>query len=86
MKPAARITCSRSQHASRRSPGPRLLSQRGMVGLGAHGVVRRRRVPGSDPGSLAALPHELRLALEIAAHEDAERRAMEGELAELAAA
>ena len=35
------------------------------------------------PGSLAALPREVRLALEMAAHEESERRAMEGELAEL---
>ena len=36
--------------------------------------------------TLHALPIEVRLALEMAAHEDAERRAMEGELALLAAA
>jgi len=34
-------------------------------------------------GSIAALPKSLRLALEMAAHEDSERRALEGELAEL---
>ena len=33
--------------------------------------------------ALTDLPHEVRLALEMAAHEDAERRALEGELAEL---
>jgi hypothetical protein len=37
-----------------------------------------------DP-HLGALPAELRLALEMAAHEDLERRAMEGELAQLEA-
>ena len=31
-------------------------------------------------GSLASLPAELRLALEMSVHEDAERRALEGEL------
>ena len=35
------------------------------------------------PGSIAALPKSLRLALEMAAHEESERRALEGELAEL---
>ncbi len=34
-------------------------------------------------GSIAALPHEVRLALEMATHEDQERAAMEGELAAL---
>ena len=34
-------------------------------------------------GSLASLPAELRLALEMSVHEDAERRALEGELHEL---
>ena len=33
--------------------------------------------------ALTDLPHEVRLALEMAAHEDAERRALDGELAEL---
>ena len=33
--------------------------------------------------ALSDLPHEVKLALEMAAHEDAERRALEGELAEL---
>jgi len=42
---------------------------------------------GSDPAtSLLALPVVDRLALEMAAHEDSERRAMAGELAELEAA
>ncbi len=39
--------------------------------------------PGPREG-LSALPPEVRLALEMAAHEQAERRAMEGELAALA--
>ena len=39
---------------------------------------------GSEPATqLLALPMVDRLALEMAAHEDSERRAMEGELAEL---
>ena len=38
-----------------------------------------------DTGALRFLPQPVRLALEMAAHEDAERRAMEGELAELEA-
>ena len=37
---------------------------------------------GAEP-SFAKLPSPIRLAMEMAAHEDAERRAMEGELAEL---
>jgi hypothetical protein len=36
-----------------------------------------------DPGSLRHMPASIRLALEMAAHEEQERRALEGELAEL---
>jgi hypothetical protein len=39
-----------------------------------------------DPGGLRKLPLSMRLALEMAAHEEQERRALEGELAELEAA
>ncbi len=39
-----------------------------------------------DTGSIAWLPAEVRLALEMAVHEESERRALEGELAELEAA
>ena len=38
------------------------------------------------PGTLAALPAAIRVALEMAAHEESERRALEGELAERATA
>lgn len=37
----------------------------------------------AQSGKVAALPHEVRLALEMASHEDQERAAMEGELAAL---
>jgi hypothetical protein len=47
-------------------------------------VARRARELGNL--SLARLPHEVRLALEMSAHEEAESRAMQGELAELEAA
>ena len=40
----------------------------------------------SDDGKVAAMPAGIRLALEMAAHEEQERRAMEGELAALAQA
>lgn len=54
----------------------------------------RREKAGGDPrklekataGSLAKLPADIRLAIEMATHEEAERRAMEGELAALEAA
>ncbi len=54
----------------------------------------RREKAGTDAeklekataGSLSKLPGEIRLALEMATHEEAERRAMEGELAALEAA
>jgi hypothetical protein len=36
-----------------------------------------------DTGALVHLPRSVRLALEMAAHEEQERRALEGELAEL---
>lgn len=48
---------------------------------------RPRGSPAADPGhSLINLPTAVRLALEMAAHEDSERRALEGELALLEAA
>jgi hypothetical protein len=51
----------------------------------------RREKAGNNPkklakataGSLAKLPKDIRLAIEMATHEEAERRAMEGELATL---
>jgi len=44
--------------------------------------TRRRSTTPADPGhSLVNLPTAVRLALEMAAHEDSERRALEGELA-----
>lgn len=52
------------------------------------GVPRRRRAP-ADPAmerKFVDLPKEVRLALEMAAHEEQERRALEGELAVLEAA
>ena len=58
-----------------------------------HGVARdaKRNFESSmwqfgEPGILRKLPVSLRLALEMAAHEEQERRALEGELAELEAA
>ena len=48
--------------------------------LAAYGLSpRSRATPGSRPG----MPRAVRLALEMAAHEESERRALEGELAEL---
>ena len=44
------------------------------------------RKAGLAYNSISAYPTSVRLAMEMALHEDAERRAMEGELAELAAA
>ena len=55
--------------------------------------IRRDKAGGSakklaktTAGSLAKLPKDIRLAIEMATHEEAERRAMEGELAILEAA
>jgi len=47
--------------------------------------IMARQHSVSVPG-IAALPRTIRLALEMAAHDEAERRAMEGELGELAEA
>lgn len=44
------------------------------------------RGDGSPGHRISSLPHEVRLALEMAAHEEQERRALEGELAILEAA
>lgn len=52
--------------------------------VAAHG--QRTVDVDSAPGRLAALPDPVRLALEMAAHEETERRAMEGELLALEAA
>ena len=40
-------------------------------------------IDGEPAVRLARLPKDLRLALEMSLHEDSERRALEGELAEL---
>ncbi len=45
--------------------------------------VGYRRQATRRTGTLGALPPAVRLALEMAAHEESERRALEGELAEL---
>jgi hypothetical protein len=50
------------------------------------GRVRPRYVFGPKSDALANLPREVRLALEMATHEENERRALEGELALLEAA
>lgn len=64
------------------SPDPEQLFRRA-----ANTSVRPRpfRRKKTDP-TLASLPHTTRLALEMASHEDAERRALEGELHVLEAA
>ena len=49
-------------------------------------VELRARKAGWGYGTLATLPHEIRLATEMAAHEEHERSALEGELARLEAA
>jgi hypothetical protein len=48
--------------------------------------ARRRDVPDSEGRLIGNLPKEVRLALEMATHEESERRALEGELALLEAA
>jgi hypothetical protein len=45
--------------------------------------ARRQAIAAYKGEMLASLPVEMRLALEMASHEDAERRAMEGELQQL---
>jgi hypothetical protein len=51
-----------------------------------HQLSRRRRSRRIAPDAIRNLPTPVRLALEMAAHEEQERRAMEGELAILEAA
>ena len=48
-----------------------------------HAAEGEARKMGLGHRDLRAMPREIRLALEMASHEDAERRAMEGELAAL---
>lgn len=49
----------------------------------ALGLRDNPRRPVAPPRAITTLPASVRLALEMAAHEDMERRALEGELAEL---
>ena len=51
------------------------------VGMGL-GELVERGAP-NNPGALAALTPEFRLSLEMALHEEQERRALDGELAQL---
>ena len=86
----ARIN-SGGARAQRVQDATRLLDESGdPARFFAHAASRTRewgRVQmWGDTGSLRFLPHPVRLALEMAAHEDTERLAMEGELAELEAA
>jgi hypothetical protein len=53
---------------------------------GSRGVFRRKQNRKAMKEGLFALPREQRLALEMALHEEVERRAMHGELTELEAA
>jgi hypothetical protein len=53
---------------------------------GWSGIRRSRRNRKAMESGLFSLPREERLALEMALHEEAERRAMQGELTELEAA
>jgi hypothetical protein len=48
--------------------------------------VRRRDIADREGRLVASLPKQVRLALEMATHEESERRALEGELALLEAA
>jgi hypothetical protein len=54
--------------------------------FGKAAVSAYGRTASDRAGRIAALPEPVRLALEMAAHEETERRALEGELAELEAA
>lgn len=62
------------------SPDPARLLDR-FADYGGAPWVRDPNEEATAGNALANLPHEVRLALEMAAHEDAERRALEGELA-----
>ena len=53
------------------------------VAAGAKRHYDAKLMPMHEEGALANIPAPLRLALEMAAHEEQERRALEGELAEL---
>jgi hypothetical protein len=85
------------QGGSRRqvSDAVRLIEQAGSV-RGTFDLALRETIDSSRPfasmgfrgsrglpGSLSVLPREVKLALEMAAHEESERRALEGELGEL---
>jgi hypothetical protein len=56
------------------------------VARDARQLFHDRTFQWGEPGDLRRMPASLRLALEMAAHEETERRALEGELAELEAA
>jgi len=62
------------------TPDPSILFER-YAGIPVDWVRRSRITQGEPAVVLAGLPKEIRLALEMATHEDTERRALEGELA-----
>ena len=64
------------------TPDPSILFER-YAGIPVDWVRRSRITQGEPAVLLAGLPKEIRLALEMATHEDTERRALEGELAVL---
>jgi hypothetical protein len=86
MRGAARDDVQRAVALIQDDPDPARFFQRhsGSTAFSA------RREPGlskkAGPGTIARLPGPVRLALEMSAHEDTERRALEGELAMLEAA
>ena len=53
------------------------------VAAETHRRFRARSFQVGEVGGLKQIPHTMRLALEMAAHEEQERRALEGELADL---
>lgn len=63
-----------------------VLRRRGAVALEEKRRRRRSRASHTRKGSLQALPGAMRLAIEMATQEQAEREALEGELAQLRAA
>lgn len=85
---AALLPAINAHGGSRRvvSDAVSLLDARGTQGLLRDAAVaqpRAFRLTTPYPGQIAGFPAELRLALEMATHEDQERMALEGELASL---
>jgi diadenosine tetraphosphatase ApaH/serine/threonine PP2A family protein phosphatase len=77
---ASRIDVQEAVHLIEEAPETATLFER-FAGIPTDPIRRRRLLQGESAVLMAALPKQSRLAMEMATHEDSERRALDGELA-----